>query len=44
MRTDAPEDHTDLVFRVIFDRQAADHHETTLILDLASDLVDDWEQ
>src|SRR6202022_5131351 len=41
MRADPPEDHADLVFRVVLDRQAADHHEAASILDLAPDLVDD---
>jgi hypothetical protein len=41
---DPPEDHADLVFRVVLDRQAADHHEAASILDLAPDLVDDRPQ
>ncbi len=40
MRTDPPEDHADLVLGVVFDGQAANHHETAPILDLVPDLVD----
>jgi len=40
MRAEAPEDHAELVFRVILDRQSAQHYESAPILDLISDLVD----
>jgi hypothetical protein len=41
MRADAPEDHAELVFRVILDRHPANHDETAAVGDLAPDLVDD---
>jgi hypothetical protein len=40
MRADPPEDHADLVLRVVLDRQAANHHEAVPIPDLVPDLVD----
>jgi len=40
MRTDSPEDHADLVFRVVLDRQAAQHNKAAPTRDLAPDLVD----
>jgi hypothetical protein len=44
MGTDTPEDHADLVFRVILDGLAAKHHKAAPVLDLVPDLVDDWPQ
>src|SRR5215471_4046940 len=41
---DPPEDHADLVFRIVLDRQAADHDKAAPILDLVPDLVDDRPQ
>jgi hypothetical protein len=44
MGADAPEDHADLVFRVVLDRQAANHDKAAPVLDLVADLVDDRPQ
>jgi len=44
MRADPPEDHADLILRVVLDRQAANHHEAASILNLMPDLVDDTSQ
>ncbi len=44
MRADAPENHAEIVFRVILDRQPAQQHEAAPALNLSSDFLDDWAQ
>src|SRR5438046_8603619 len=44
MRADPPEDYAELVFRVVFDRKPAKHHEAAPVRNLVPDLVDNRPQ